>query len=368
MPQIEIVSTLSGLQGLKDRWIELEKRSTTSSVFQLWEWSEAWARTYGRALQKRSSLRIITAVEGDRLLGVLPLHLEQSRRVRLLRWVGSSERASADFYPEYGDIICSSSEREELIPLFRRALGSVQADCFWFEVVKEGSSLPRILPSGLSKPVGERHYEADLSAGFESLLERCSSNTRSRFRRIFRKSEEIGLQFSAAEGVQAKQEALDELAELHQVSWRARGETGAFHRSIKRRFHHALIADERPGFQSRLFSLREKNGDPLALLYGFQVGSRFEFFQSGIDYGKASQLPSVMKSIGITAHLHAMKYCSENGVESYDFMGGDSSYKDQLATESHSASSVRMYRPTVRNGMYLLQKSGRAIKRRLFSQ
>ena len=77
--------------------------------------------------------------------------------------------------------------------------------------------------------------------------------------------------------------------------------------------------------------------EPVAVLYGFVNGSRFDFYQSGVRRDVTGRL----RSPGNLAHLRLMQTLAERGVTAYDFLHGISSYKERLATRENQLVGVQ---------------------------
>jgi CelD/BcsL family acetyltransferase involved in cellulose biosynthesis len=105
-------------------------------------------------------------------------------------------------------------------------------------------------------------------------------------------------------------------------------------------------------------------GQPVAVLYGFVTGSKFDFYQSGVR----TDAPG-LRSPGNQAHLLLMRALAGRGVGWYDFLRGASSYKERLATGANRLVGVEVWRPTLRAAVYrsarFVRRSARAALQRL---
>jgi CelD/BcsL family acetyltransferase involved in cellulose biosynthesis len=99
-------------------------------------------------------------------------------------------------------------------------------------------------------------------------------------------------------------------------------------------------------------------GNPVAVLYGFVTGQKFDFYQSGVR----REINGPLRSPGNLAHLLLMRALTERGVTAYDFLRGSSSYKLRLATRENQLVGIRIWRPTLRAASYrLIQLVGRVV-------
>ncbi|MEY4754083.1 MAG: hypothetical protein RJA44_1758, partial [Pseudomonadota bacterium] len=195
-----------------------------------------------------------------------------------------------------------------------------------------------------------RHKQGDYLA----LL---SSNTRSQIRRSIKEYEKLGpLRCTPATDAAQAQQFLDRLAELHQQHWVERGEPGAFASAHFRRFHAKLI--ERNHARGEIQLLRISVGErDLAYLYSFVLGGRVYFYQSGFDYA----LIEKHSRPGLVAHLYGVQHNAALGHLVYDFMAGDSRYKQNLATLNEPMTWTTLRKPAWR---FRLEQALREWRRR----
>jgi CelD/BcsL family acetyltransferase involved in cellulose biosynthesis len=89
-----LVSTEDAWADLRTEWDALLKRSITQVPFLLWDYLHAWWQTKGGGEwpADSSQLAIITAHEGDKLVGIAPLFVsEKTGQPRALRFIGQVE-------------------------------------------------------------------------------------------------------------------------------------------------------------------------------------------------------------------------------------------------------------------------------------
>ena len=162
------------------------------------------------------------------------------------------------------------------------------------------------------------------SGGIAPLL---SANARQQLRRARRALEAAGPLTLARAGDEAEALAfLHEMAGLHQASWRARGQPGAFREPFFARFHEALLARALPRGEAEL--LRITAGPRLlGLLYNFVHDGRVLAYQSG--FAGTAEGPS----IGQVCHWLAIEEHAAAGRDVYDFLAGEARYKTRFATD-----------------------------------
>lgn len=165
-----------------------------------------------------------------------------------------------------------------------------------------------------------------------------SSNTRSKIRRSIRLYEE---RYGSAttEVADSAEEALRwfrEMVDLHQSTWEARGETGAFADPRVRAFYEDLIestTEERSGFRTDM--VRVGFGDrAVGILLNFSYKGRVAFYQSGLAYDEDRRLKP-----GLVTHAQAIALSAKRGDKEYDFLGGEEEsvqYKRSLSSDSRT--------------------------------
>ncbi len=122
---------------------------------------------------------------------------------------------------------------------------------------------------------------------------------------------------------------LDELATLHQATWKARGHPGAFANPFFGRFHHVLIDRGMP--RGEIDLLRVTAGSRVVgLLYNFRYRGQALAYQGGFDYAGAGR----HQKPGLTCHHQAIRLATIDGLNRYDMLAGEDRYKRSLAGDA----------------------------------
>lgn len=122
-----------------------------------------------------------------------------------------------------------------------------------------------------------------------------------------------------------------ELKTLHQQRWAARGMGGAFVHPFFELFHASLIQQH---FSAGVIQLlRVKAGEQtIGVLYNFLHANDVLVYQTGFNYALVES-PN-KESPGLLTHALAIDHNTQLGFRRYDFLAGDSQYKQALATAS----------------------------------
>jgi CelD/BcsL family acetyltransferase involved in cellulose biosynthesis len=160
---------------------------------------------------------------------------------------------------------------------------------------------------------------------------------------MLRAVESTGPRFEVASTPSDAAQFFDQLVRLHQARWNSSGRPGCFSAHRFTEFHRTLAELWVPTGKAILARLA-RDGELLAVIYGFINGTKFDFYQSGVDLRAAGRV----KSPGIAAHLALMRYLADRGIMDYDFLRGSSEYKDRWSTTCNSVVRLRLVRPGFR--------------------
>jgi CelD/BcsL family acetyltransferase involved in cellulose biosynthesis len=330
---------------LEPEWRELFQTSPTASPPLRWEWVREWWRLYGPACARRSDgLRILAVRRGDRLIGALPLYAAGGLGLRELRFLSTGEAEHEETCAEYLNLLHLPGEAEACIAAMRSELFEGEAwDRLELGAMPEGSPLLALGAATDAAPQ-KQAPAADLTGGFEAYLGRISSNSRWRARRLLREVESAGAAFDLAADEATSDRFFDDMIALHQERWEAIGKPGCFASKRFTELHRTLHRLWVPRGEAVLGRL-SKDGEALAVVSGYIVGDKLDFYVMGTRIDEESPV----KSPGLAAHVLLMAHVSERGITTYDFLSGTQRYKQQLATEERALLRLTVNRPGVRH-------------------
>ncbi|MBV9250591.1 MAG: GNAT family N-acetyltransferase [Acetobacteraceae bacterium] len=326
-----ILCRVRDFAALGQRWRELEARSDCS-FFQSWTWM-------GCLAERRFDNPVL--LEARQAGETVAMALFNRRR-----WPRDSL-----FLGESGSKVLDTPYVEHNGPLVARGAESVVPGLL--DAARRGAAgrwrpiLPRrIVLSGVGDSVlaaacgvGSVILKRSNAAPFVDLdrvlseggdyLDGVSSNTRYQLRRSERAYAADGkLELRRAADVYEAHRLLDEMAVLHQRTWQARGQAGAFAVPFFTEFHRAVIARGLPRGEIDLLQLAA-GGRVIGILYNFRYAGRALAYQSGFNYADADRHCKP----GLTTHHQAIRFYLREGIHSYDFLGGEDRYKRSLARE-----------------------------------
>jgi CelD/BcsL family acetyltransferase involved in cellulose biosynthesis len=335
---------------IQDNWNSLYAASPYSSAPLDFVWLRGWWRVYG-ALYGKAGLRVVTVWRGSRLVGAIPLYLGRgtggSLGTRHLRFISTGEEEHEETCADYLNLLCLPGEEAVCADAVWGEVGHMDWDHLEFLDLTQDSPLLR----GITLPHDARTFSrgscpiADLADGFEAYLKRLSLKSRQQARRVLREAE-AGAHFEVADVKQAAG-AFDDLVRLHQERWTSDCQPGVFAAPRFTEFHRNLIKEWLPSGRAILARLSIA-GAPVAVLYGFVNGLKFDLYQLGVRRERAG----LVHSPGILANLLLMRALTERGVTAYDFLRGSASYKLRLATRESPLVGVQIWRPTLRTAIH----------------
>jgi CelD/BcsL family acetyltransferase involved in cellulose biosynthesis len=313
--QVSIVPFQSFTE-LETIWRGLEARVPTLSFFQSWNWVGCLAA------ERYSDPVLLRAEQAGELVG---LALFNCRRGRLCLAASGMPALDAPFIEHNAPLALNAEARIALLRAAWRARGARR-------LVLDGASPADIQAAG-GVPLRWQEriapcvlLDAVRDAGGDYIGSR-SSNARYQLRR--------SLRAYTARGAVTLQRALDTgealawlaaMIGLHDATWQARGQAGAFATDYLLRFHHALVV--RAMAEGTLDMLRVTAGeDIVGYLYNFRLRGHIFAYQSGLAAAVGHEKP------GLTSHALAIEQALTRGDTVYDFLGGADRYKQSLAND-----------------------------------
>ncbi|MBA4313278.1 MAG: hypothetical protein C0417_11690 [Chlorobiaceae bacterium] len=325
--QIRIVCTNAEFDALENEWTKLFDQSDVT-VFQSYEWLRTWWKYFAKPNFK---LNILVFYHNNQIEGIAPLFLETLKiaglpLARRLQFLG---RGLSD----YVNFIILPGFEDYIFERFTNYLASSAP--FWnlfdIEDVNEDTRLVQRFPHFIEKH-GLRLFKFQgnicpqvmLPESPDLLIESMGQTSGHNFKRKVKKLQN---NFQTSIDVYKHetddfQKAIDEFSEIHGSRWKSLGHPSAFDCPAHKEFHVEFSNKFARRGWLRLYILRVNN-KPVAASFGFYFNKRIYMYQSN-----ASGSDEVMRcSPGLFLRSIAMSDGIKQGMEVFDYMRGDESYK-----------------------------------------
>jgi CelD/BcsL family acetyltransferase involved in cellulose biosynthesis len=352
-------------------WESLWMRSAEPTPFLHPAWVESWLQTFGPTLQP--TLLTATSQTADNMLGccvitrrVEYLHSVPIRRIYLNM---AGENSEDDVCIEYNDVVAEPEYKSKFVAQLIAHL--------------KQSSFDQMLVNGVCNPDIVNLLQSEWDSAAECRLQAApyinlalirekqsdcekelSSNTRAQVRRSRKllEAEHGALKIERANTVAEGREFMQELASLHQLRWTTKGEPGAFHSPRFSSFHQRLVERLLPIGEIDL--LRVRSGDhTVGILYNYIINRKVFFYQSGFAYTSDNRIKP-----GVSTHVEAANYYLNRGLDEYDFLAGDSQYKQSLSNAERQMKWLTFNCKTMRMKLIGLLKNARSRIQRAKSE
>ena len=366
---VERIADVPGFEALRDEWSELLEASDSDCLFLTWEWLYTW----WKHLAGDRRLAILAVRCGGRLAALAPFclrppSLSRRRPLPVLEFLGNGCVGS-----DYLDFIVRRGCEPEVRGAFASALANERLVLDWTQLRRGDCAA-----AGVAADLSERNWSVSETVtntcpfiplagmSWEAYLATLGAEHRYNFNRKWKRlNRDYSVQFEQVHSEEQCRESIDLVMELHNMRWRDRGGSDAFHTPGLVAFHREFsqLALERGWL--RLYVLR-LNRKPAACLYGFLYGGTFYFYQSGFDPAYDKQ------SVGLVSMGLGIKSAIEEGAEEYDLLHGNEAYKSHWSRERRELSRLELYPPggvgRICRRSVELERASRRIARRVLSR
>jgi len=366
MLQVDLIDNLEQWNLLAGEWDELVAACDHDNPFRGRSWLRTWWKHYGDG----HSLRILTARDDNRLVGVAPLFIDVEHfpfRVRAIRFLGGTEVCS-----EYLGLLIEQGADERVVPAFFEFLlndmGREWDVIRWTDIPADSRQLAVVEDDLVARDVsairsgGVSNWVVQLPDSWDVYLDGLSSSRRTKLRRIRREfADRENVEFEVVESESQFDRCWDELRTLHSLHWAAAGQPGCFADPRFDAFHTEVARDYLNRGMLVLASLR-LDGNALAACYGFRQGDTVYEYQRGHDPDHLRLRP------GHALHFHMLEWAVAHGISNWDYLRGDYKHKRDWAT--HNRSCVDLTIPAPRRAQlarFYLEHAYRTTRSRLGS-
>ncbi|HTE52776.1 MAG TPA: GNAT family N-acetyltransferase [Kofleriaceae bacterium] len=331
----ELVAGAERLHRLSDEWRALDEASAEGTVFQSWEWHQAWWDAMGRA-QAGCEPLIGRLRRGGRTVGILPLMRVSLGARTVLRFLTSP-------VADYHDWIGAGPLPGEAIDRVAEGLAEDPAT--------DGVELDEVSPRAILDPALDRLRDV-LSAEIEP-SSRCpyaelgaAPGRRVGMSQYARKARRLEVRAAplAVDHLTDAREVracLDDYFRMHTDQWRARADVaGSFEEAANVRFFEALV--DRLAPRGWLLLSRLRSGDrAIAYDLSFRRRGVLSTYRATFARDMAADSPGHV----LLARLLAVALAQ--GVREVDFLRGEYSYKAMYATGERRSRRLRTRASTI---------------------
>ena len=341
--RVECVDSLARFESLRDAWRDLVADSAMPNPFLTWEWLITW----WRRLAGEGRLTLLAGWSGGRLDLLAPFMARGREIARGKPWPRLDALGTGSVGSDYLDIVVRRGAEREALDVLAR----------WLQGTAMSVTLPRVdHDAARVHQVAERlagwgwrvalvpadvsPYATLASHTWESYLGSLGREHRSNVRRRLRALHaRYAVRLERVETDEDRLTALATLFRLHELRWRARGGSTAFHTPALLAFHRDFTRLALSEGWLRLYVLR-LDGRPAAALYGLRFAETFYFYQSGFDPDFAAD------GVGLAMMAMAIREAIAEGVAEYDFLHGAEPYKFLWTRQVRALSHLALYPPT----------------------
>lgn len=330
--RIELIERRADLPLSPEQWNALVTRNDTNTIFQTFEWFDAWWRTFGDAHE----LFFVAVYRGREVIGFAALMIRRTRMgLRQLEFVGTGNA-------DYQDFVLPIDKQQVLSELCaflaahagrwqRAKLCNIPSHSSTFQQIRAaGEAASLYLVDEAQQRCPTLVLEADRGAAWQ-LIGKYSLR---RPLNWFKKRGEV--RFRHVTSRQEIQALLPAFFDQHMQRWRAVGRNSTFEKAQQQTFYRAL-AHTMHAAGWLLFSVVEFNGEPIAFHYGFDYALCVTWYKPSFDVRYAEHSPGLL----LTRQLIEDGLMRER--REIDFTIGEETFKDRFANLERSNAYIGIY-------------------------
>ncbi len=350
-PLERIVEPASNWPRFAARWEKLAE-GAEYSIFLSPLWIETWIETFGEVVN--ASLVSFCSAGLD-IGACLVVHTAPSlaQPLRKVSLNASGEPAGDTLYVELNDILCRPGWQSETAGALAEYLIGESWDECRLDGFCSGTAYDVLKMQFAGFDIEEQwqaSYHVDLAALRTSGLSYSKALGPGRSKYVQRKTSyhaRLGeLRVQAAASAAEALAMLEELAALNCRRFDALGRRGVWNSSRFAAFHRSFV--QKSFGAGKIQMLRVTAGDEtVGVLYNLVHQNKACFYQCGYNYTDDKRL-----SPGVVTLALAIEYSREAGLDEFDFLAGDSAYKEWMSTGRRQLVWTRIRRRGPRVWMY----------------
>ena len=330
----------TAFDALASRWDGLLEQCSSRSPFLTWQWQKVWWNCW----KQNRRLRIITIEEENgRLCGIAPLCEEEGDSTRKLMLLGSSDLC------DYLDCIIAPGKEEHFYHtlLSHLAASSPETVTLTFNSLQAHSPTITFFKTVSGKDSYAIDFNRedtapglDLPSDFESYLTMLSKKDRHEMRRKRRKAEKE--QSVTLQTITEPAQVMDTLPHFLTLFRKSAQTKNDFLTPERECFFQSLAEEFSRRGWLEIFAL-SFDGREVAYLFCFHYnGTRF-LYNAAYDLDYSSLSP------GIVIITYCLEDAISRGINRFDFLRGDETYKYRFGAQDHHLYSLTFTFPGEHN-------------------
>ena len=302
-------------------WNALVEQSIADTPFSRYEYLREWWKTLGGGEWKNAELLLVSATEGDQLIGIAPLFIAEYDGRKAVLLLGSIEIS------DYLDLLVREADLPRFLSGLLDFLASSHAGAWsamdWYNLPDSSPTLAALKAD--SERRGWNYHEEvyrptpriALNGSFEEYLSRVEKKQRHEIRRKMRRADESGrVKFAV---VDPKADIEPELESFFHLMVQDPGKANFLHDVMRDQMSQSIRAAHEYGYLWLAFL--EVDGVRAATSLNFDYKNKLWGYNSGVSRDHMEFSP------GWVLLGHVIQWCCENGRAEFDFMRGDEEYK-----------------------------------------
>ena len=305
-----------------DEWNALLKESISDTPFSRHEYQSLWWGHRGGGEWQDARLVLVTAREGEKLIGIAPLFIAEYENQPALLLNGSIEIS------DYLDLIVRADDHTRFLSGLLDFLASSPALAWsrldWYNLPDDSPTLAALKTESAKR--GWTHHEEvyrptpriALNGDFDEYLSRVEKKQRHEIRRKMRRAAEsdLNVRFVLVDRSADIELELDAFFDLmvHDP-----GKSDFLHPAMREQMSAVLHAAHKEGYL--WLGFLEIDGVKTASSLNFDYNGKLWGYNSGVSRAHMELSP------GWVLLSHIIQWCCENKRHEFDFMRGDEDYK-----------------------------------------
>ena len=320
-------------------WNDLLKESVSDAPFMRHEYQRAWWEHRGGGEWQNAQLVLISAREGDRLIGIAPLFIAEYDGQRALMLNGSIEIS------DYLDLIVRRDDHARfvsgLLDFLDSHLSGAWRGLDWYNLPDASPTLAAL--KGEAAQRGWIHHEEiyrptpyiTFNGDFDEYLSRLDKKQRHEIRRKMRRVEESGR--GARWFISDMHEPEAEIDAFVRLMEGDENKDKFLSEPMRAQMRAIIRAAHENGWLWLAFL--EVDGRRAAAALNFDYKDKLWGYNAGVDRTFMDLSP------GWVLLSYVLKWCCENGRAEFDFMRGDEDYKYRFGAVDRHVMRVQVSKP-----------------------